>query len=551
MTKTNTLLDLYLPPAEGFSLESLVATTYQIDFAFLEEELLAAALGVRSPVCRMRAFRSELEHRLRSTSVTVLYDLAACSGLARLSPRVDPLPVHARKLHAKISLVMWSRPEVAPGQRRERYIRLIIGSANLTRQAFRENYEYVVAMDYGLRGKGPKALLYAAISLVRRMGSGFTSAQLSQQLDEFEAAAKRLPPQDASDDDPVALVTAEDVVSSVNKAWTSMLREDPEVVTIVSPFWPEGSTAADAIARLVATLGKPSGLQLVCAGSPSVDGKSWIPVFDSDLAEQLAKRLSCKLLLRPALPDHGVGSSDNDDFEDETEDAKLASSLTNVTGAEPKAHRTLHAKMLLLDGPAGSVLYVGSSNCTRRGLALGGPANWEAGFVYRLRPPQRKLIEPLLGFAAAPIEVLPGQSVQSIAPIRKEVAPAPVFILEVTAWGTKLTIQFRPGQVIPSDLELLMEIPCQTDERQYWVLMPKGAAPSPGSKVNIQLTSCQQCDANRRLVEALPQQGQAVPNVQIEVHWQGHTTMFPVRFEDKASLPLMLAGRKPTEGELI
>lgn len=55
MDKSQRLLDLYLPPAEGFILESFLATTYQVNFEFFEEELLAAALGVRSPISRMRA----------------------------------------------------------------------------------------------------------------------------------------------------------------------------------------------------------------------------------------------------------------------------------------------------------------------------------------------------------------------------------------------------------------------------------------------------------------------------------------------------------------
>src|SRR6266404_3519162 len=96
--RTRRLLDYYLPPGEGFVLESLIATTYQVDFEFLEEELLAAALGVRSPVSRQRAFRSELERRLQKTYVSVLYDLGGCERLARLSPRIDAIPVAARKL---------------------------------------------------------------------------------------------------------------------------------------------------------------------------------------------------------------------------------------------------------------------------------------------------------------------------------------------------------------------------------------------------------------------------------------------------------------------
>src|SRR6476619_4171925 len=100
---THRLIDYYLPPAEGFVLESLVSTTYQVDFEFFEEELLPAALGVRSPVSRLRAFRSELERRLQRSEVSLLYDLGGCERLARLPPRIDAVPVAARKLHSKIT----------------------------------------------------------------------------------------------------------------------------------------------------------------------------------------------------------------------------------------------------------------------------------------------------------------------------------------------------------------------------------------------------------------------------------------------------------------
>src|SRR6185369_15074414 len=42
-----------------------------------------------------------------------------------------------------------------------------------------------------------------------------------------------------------------------------------------------------------------------------------------------------------------------------------------------------------------------------------------------------------------------------------------------------------------------------------------------------------------------------VPHVFVEVRWEGNQTSFPVRFDDKAQLPLLLVGRKATEGELI
>jgi hypothetical protein len=80
MAEPERLTTFYLPPDEGFVLESLVATTYQVDFEFFEEELLATALGVRSPVSRVRAFRSELERHLQKTDVSISTICEAASG---------------------------------------------------------------------------------------------------------------------------------------------------------------------------------------------------------------------------------------------------------------------------------------------------------------------------------------------------------------------------------------------------------------------------------------------------------------------------------------
>lgn len=182
MERTNRLIDYYLPPGEGFVLESLVATTYQVDFEFVEEELLAVAFGVRSPISRLKAFRSELERKLQKAEVSVLYDLSGCERLARLSPRIDAIPISARKLHSKISLLMWVREDRAGGWKPDRRMRLIVGSANLTRQGFRQNYECVVSIDFGGRNTSSRSLLTKAIELIQQIATESKSPQLASQL---------------------------------------------------------------------------------------------------------------------------------------------------------------------------------------------------------------------------------------------------------------------------------------------------------------------------------------------------------------------------------
>ena len=73
------------------------------------------------------------------------------------------------------------------------------------------------------------------------------------------------------------------------------------------------------------------------------------------------------------------------------------------------------------------MLYAGSSNCTRRGLGLGGPTNHEAGFVYRLSPRLRKQVARLLDFAAPPTEVLADTPPATVQPQPTEEVAIPTF----------------------------------------------------------------------------------------------------------------------------
>jgi hypothetical protein len=551
MERTNRLIDCYLPPGEGFVLESLVATTYQVDFEFLEEELLAVALGVRSPISRLKAFRSELERKLQKSEVSVLYDLSGCDRLARLSPRIDAIPIVTRKLHSKISLLMWVREDRVGGYKPDRRMRVIVGSANLTRQGFRHNYECVVSVDFGGRSTVSRSLLTTAIGLVQQIAAESKSPQLASQLAAFVAQAALLPDGNLGTDDPVALVAAPDVIRTVRNSWSAISSKAPETVTVVSPFWAEGSTAAEALSNLFQQLGPPANVELVCRSEKSPDGKTWLPVFDGSLAVELKKRLGSRLCLRAALPDAGLqqSSQSSDEIGDETEEQELATRLGNGNHNSSELQRALHAKLILVDGTAGSVLYAGSSNCTRRGLGLGGPSNSEAGFVYRLNPRQRKQLGGLLEFAGAVTEVRADKVPTTVQPVSEEEASAPTFLAEVVATGSVVTVHFR--DTVPLDLILLMPIPARAGDAGYWLLFRADAlGQSPPETITLDLTSCHKCDDR---LQPLPDQtGQQIqPHVFVEARWQGHSATFPVRFDDKTCLHLLLVGRKPTEGELI
>jgi len=549
MEPTRRLLDYYLPPAEGFVLESLLATTYQVDFEFLEEELLPAALGVRSPVSRQRAFRSELERRLQKTEVSVLYDLGGNERLARLSPRIDAIPVAARKLHSKISLQLWVRDGGHVGAAPERRVRLIVGSANLTRQGFQENYECIAAADFGSRNPSPRSLLTKAIALIRVIAAETSAPQFARQIAAFANYAEGLADGTAGPDDPVGLVAAADVVTAIRDTWTAMSDEPPERVVIVSPFWAEGVTASEALVSLLRRLGDPIRVELVCRGERSGDGRRWLPVFHASVATSLKNEIAGRLFLCATRPDTGLMVAPAE-AGDESEEAELAARLGVGRDSGEEVQRALHAKVIVLEGRQGGVLYAGSSNCTRRGLGLGGPTNHEAGFVYRLTPRQRKQVAGLLEFAGPPTEVLADGPPATVQPPPQEEATVPSFLSEVVVAGTSTQIRFR--EPAPADLVLLMPVPTMAGEAGYWLLYQAGnTGAGPDHPVEVDLVGCPRCDDNLHPLPVEPPGQPILPHVFVVARWGGHSATFPVRFDDKARLPLVLVGRKPTEGELI
>jgi hypothetical protein len=206
--------------------------------------------------------------------------------------------------------------------------------------------------------------------------------------------------------------------------------------------------------------------------------------------------------------------------------------------------------MILVDGKAGSVLYAGSSNCTRRGLGLGGPSNFEAGFVYRLTSRQRKLVSTLLSFAGPRTEVHSGNAPSTVQPAPEEQTFAPKFLSEIVATGSLVNIRFREPP--PADLVVLMPIRARAGDTGFWLLY-QSDAPNTSSfdLVSVDLAQCKACDDQLKPLSADAFRQQALPDVLVELRWQGHTANFPVRFDDKTRLPFLLVGRKPTEGELI
>src|SRR5947208_9708758 len=115
-----------------------VASTYTFHAAFFESELLPRFLGLKfDDTESVRPFVVEREQALATARVCVLVD-ADHFDVSQSTLRWDQLPVRVPggAQHSKVVVLFW-----------ENYGRLIVSSANLTRQGYRRNREIAGPVD--------------------------------------------------------------------------------------------------------------------------------------------------------------------------------------------------------------------------------------------------------------------------------------------------------------------------------------------------------------------------------------------------------------------
>lgn len=117
-----------------------VSTTYEFDAGEFERELLSRFLGCRldDDVNGSLLAVVERERRLAEVDVAVLVDLAKVDP-AQSTLRWDQIPICMPRgiQHAKVTVLHW-----------ERLVRIVIGSANLTRAGYRTNREMAAVFDF-------------------------------------------------------------------------------------------------------------------------------------------------------------------------------------------------------------------------------------------------------------------------------------------------------------------------------------------------------------------------------------------------------------------
>ena len=343
------LLDAWIPPAKAGEALGCFATTFTFHASFFESECLGRMLQLEcDPATSGASYLVEREEKMaRLKSACVVADQSHARGQRSL--RWDLIPFRTKNgiLHAKLSILLW-----------QFHARVIVASANLTENGYRQNLEVYSVWDFHKDGTVPATMFGSAVDYATRLldhcrARNPSSSPALDRSTGFLASARRKVASWISEETensrfrsvlvPVS-PTDKTLLSQIRNAWPDA--SPPESLSILSPFFDPGPINAPAKAAW-GILRQRGSAQLrfsVVAEPIQASGKLLVHAPAS-----LAK----------AFPESGPNAEII--FE-------RISSLEN---------RALHAKALWLENADHFLHVIGSSNFTSAGLGIGADKNWE------------------------------------------------------------------------------------------------------------------------------------------------------------------------------
>lgn len=374
--KTNspgTLSSHWCPPTDVLSdgvgePVACLASTFEFDAAFFETELLPRFLGLRFDHTENElTFLIEREEKLALAAAAVLVDMHKVDP-GQTTLRWDQVPIAVPGTqsiqHSKITVLVW-----------EKLVRLIVGSANLKRQAYRRNRELFAVLDFHNDAESPPRrliadslallegiLAWARVPAATRDRTRESILLIRDKLAGWDAMPEEFRPREQPRVTFIATCPVlgnqkpRSALDQVVEKWGSRSVSE---LTVVTPF-----------------VGKPNGeqdkvVQRLSAIPRTRDCVGWLvaprhPTEESDSE------------VRVALP-QTFGAAWKQCFESRGGGQVLA--IPHFVKGFDKVNRVLHGKLLSLESADHQSLMIGSSNFTPHGMGVG-VFNVEANLLF-------------------------------------------------------------------------------------------------------------------------------------------------------------------------
>lgn len=356
-----------LPTREAGHPLICVASTYTFHAPFLESELLPRFLGLKFDETEGdRPFVVEREQALATARVSVLVD-ADHLDPSQSTLRWDQLPVRVPRgaaQHSKIVLLIW-----------ENCARLVVSSANLTRQGYRRNREIAGVIDFSdHESSAPRKVILDAIAFLQDVTAWVRAS---------ESAVARL--RQALDDARVRI-----------RGWRQMPSdfrplERPRVHFVGGLPRQRGGVARSPLDQLLELWGTRNALEITVMTPFVGDLDGAVDPVVERLLQLPRSRATGGYLVVPGQPSEGdsrkmvVGLPQR--FRDAWASAwgvdpgEVPTYVVPLCRSGEKVNRDLHAKGVLIGGEDAAMLLCGSSNFSPHGMGVN-VANIEANLCY-------------------------------------------------------------------------------------------------------------------------------------------------------------------------
>jgi len=361
------LLDAWVAPEAAGDPIGVITTTFTFNAAFFEEACLSRFLNLMSdPDEDGPVYLIEREEKLAGIrGATVLVDAHHCRGSRSL--RWDLLPVlmdNGGILHAKVSLLHWAH-----------LVRVIVGSANMTEEAYRRNREIFGVLDFLPGTEAPVPAGIAVMDLLQSLleqtihqkGKSAPAqeralavlAQARNFVQSIDVDTSRTHRKRSLHLAPVFTgPNRDDAFSQVTTLWPGGL--PPYRAYVTSPFFDEANKRnrpAEALWQILRQRGEAEVTYNVLADEIEGDAGIFVHAPQSLIDATPAQRRSVSTYF-VRLPQEDSSPEGN------------------------RHYRPLHLKSLWLENEGWAAYLIGSSNFTSAGLGLSKSSNIEANLLY-------------------------------------------------------------------------------------------------------------------------------------------------------------------------
>lgn len=356
------LLEAWEPTETAGEAVGCIATSFTFDSGFFEDNCLSRFISMESDIEEDGvAYMLEREEKLQSLKCALtLVDQHNCQGTRSL--RWDLLPVGLKKgiMHSKISLLCW-----------ENMVRLIIASANLTRDGYRNNREVFGVIDYYPGCNVDKSALDDTISQLKKMlesNNTKPNAPVVRANDFFKEVSQKVKDwtKGAEGDREIDLQVihtgfeSDSVFDQLVKLWPSST--PPSDAFVISPFFDkvkkdESYKPAEALWEIMKKRGEAYVYYDLDAEYIENDKRVIIKAPET-IGSTKPQKESAKIFLRRLTDD---------------------------------LDRPLHLKSIWLEDEKNILYMIGSSNFTSAGTGIGKTQNAESNLVYIMKNVSTKL----------------------------------------------------------------------------------------------------------------------------------------------------------------